>query len=248
MSLDGAILARWTEATPASAGDGLMRPSDVARLPDGTFWVTNSHRNRLDHFSADGKLLGTFGENGTGPQGLNDPLGIVADADGNLVVADYGNNRVEKLGPDLTRRWVLGAGGGNGTAGTATGEFNGPYYVALDRAGDVLVADRGNNRIQMFDRDGRVIRAWGAADGRAAPGSAPGQLRFPHKVVVDDDGNVLVADTLNHRVQEFALDGRYLTSFGNATTMTEPKVLLALPGGRLLVTNYDTGVVELWGR
>ncbi len=84
-----------------------------------------------------------------------------------------------------------------GGRGTDDGQFRRPRGVAVDAAGNVYVADTGNNRIQMFDSQGRFLAKWGTT------GSSLGQFRRPSGVAVDADGNIYVADASNNRVQRF---------------------------------------------
>jgi sugar lactone lactonase YvrE len=110
---------------------------------------------------------------------LNSPTGVATDAAGNVYVAEFGNNRIEKFDSagNFQRAWgkdvVTGGGTGfeictaaascqPGSNATAQGgEFNSPRGVAIDAAGNVYVADQNNQRIQKFDSSGNFQRAWG---------------------------------------------------------------------------------------
>lgn len=96
-----------------------------------------------------------------------------------------------------------------GSSGALDGQFVGPRSMAVSPAGQIYVADGGNHRIQVFDRDGNFLKAWGGVEG---PG--PGELTEPWGVAISDTGRVYVADTWNHRVQIFDEDGTYLSEFG----------------------------------
>ena len=74
-----------------------------------------------------------------------------------------------------------------GSPGSGDGEFSGPWGVAVDASGNVIVAETGNHRIQVFDSSGDFLREWGS------PGSGDGQ--FSVGVAVDASGNVIVADS-----------------------------------------------------
>lgn len=83
------------------------------------------------------------------------PADVAFDADDNIYIADgYGNSRVVKLDSygNLIKTW--------GKKGTAEGEFDNPHNVLIDPQGRVLVADRYNKRIQLFDQDGQFLEAW----------------------------------------------------------------------------------------
>ena len=73
---------------------------------------------------------------------------------------------------------------------------------------EFFVPDFGNNRIQIFSKDGDFITSWGAA------GSGPGQFDGPAVVAFDSEDNVYVTDSGNHRVQKFTSDGTFITEWG----------------------------------
>jgi IPT/TIG domain/NHL repeat len=132
-------------------------------------------------------------------------LGITADGAGNIYVADLGNQRIRKI----TTGGVVTTIGGNGTPGyvdgpAATSQFNLPMGVAADNAGNVYVADAGNNRIRKIS--GGVVSTI-AGDGTA--GFADGAVlsaRFsnPMKIKIDASGNLIVLDQNNHRIRKIS--------------------------------------------
>ena len=84
------------------------------------------------------------------------PSGLALDVDGNLIVGDTHNNRIQKLSPDgqCLASW--------GSAGSGPGQFNLPWGVALDRQGHVYVADWRNDRVQELGPDGEPLAIYGA--------------------------------------------------------------------------------------
>jgi len=115
-----------------------------------------------------------------------------------------------------------------GTNGTAERQFARPGGVAMDRDGNVYVADTDNHRIQKLDSQGNFLRmwGWGVDTGSIAfevcsgsclagiSGSGNGQLDEPHGLAVNSLGMVYVADTNNHRIQVFTQNGAYLSHWG----------------------------------
>ncbi|XP_046745123.1 E3 ubiquitin-protein ligase TRIM71-like [Diprion similis] len=95
-----------------------------------------------------------------------------------------------------------------GSEGDNDGELCRPWGVCCDKGGHIIVADRSNNRIQIFRQDGTFVRKFGTQ------GSGPSQFDRPAGVAVDARGHIVVADKDNHRIQIFTLEGIFLLSFG----------------------------------
>jgi len=149
----------------------------------------------------------TIGHGGDAPGALSDPGGLAVDSEGNVYVADTGNARVQKFGPD--GRFLKAVG----TAGSGEGEFNQPSDLALDGQGNVYVIDTWNHRVQKFDADLNFVGAWGkAAKSLIRPGED--EMWGPRSIAVDWDGNVWVIDTGTDRIRKFSADGKPLASAG----------------------------------
>jgi len=133
---------------------------------DGNVWVTDGQgRNGKGHqvfkFSPEGKVLlalGKAGVAGSGPNEFNQPSDVVVAPNGDIFVADghdTGTNmRIVKFSKNGTfiKTW--------GKPGSAPGEFNVPHGLAFDSRGRLFVADRANNRLQIFNQDGTFIEEW----------------------------------------------------------------------------------------
>jgi DNA-binding beta-propeller fold protein YncE len=101
-------------------------------------------RTRLQKFSPEGKLLGSWGGSGDNEAELNNPMGIAIDQNGYVYVADTGDSRIKKFDGEgrFMTEW--------GETGNGQGQLNYPVGIAIDSAGRILVAERENHRIQVF--------------------------------------------------------------------------------------------------
>jgi RHS repeat-associated protein len=100
-----------------------------------------------------------------------------------------------------------------GSVGSGNGQISKPGGVAIDKEGNVWVADTENNRIEEFSSGGTFVKKFGES------GTANGYLKAPEGVVIDSEGHVWVADTGNNRVQEFSSTGTFLLSVGATGTI-----------------------------
>ncbi|VDK73028.1 unnamed protein product [Litomosoides sigmodontis] len=95
-----------------------------------------------------------------------------------------------------------------GSEGSADGQFCRPWGICCDNKGRIVVADRSNNRIQIFDQEGHFLHKFGS------PGTRPGQFDRPAGIAVNSMNEIIVADKDNHRVQVFSERGDFLLKFG----------------------------------
>jgi DNA-binding beta-propeller fold protein YncE len=145
---------RRTFAIARGAGRGqLHNPYQIARGPNGRFYVADLNNSRVNHYTARGFSRGQLGTFGKEPGQFLAPYGVTVDGAGNVYVADRDLNRVQKF--DSAGR-VVGAWG---ETGSGPGEFLSPQGLATDRAGNVYVADTNNARVQKFAPDGTSGRA-----------------------------------------------------------------------------------------
>ncbi len=124
--------------------------------------------------------------------------------------------------------------------------LNGPRGLAIAPDNSIYVADTGNSRIVHLDANGRVLKSWGnrTPDGQVPP--APGTFVEPWGIAVDQQGNVYIVDTWNHRVQKFDRDGNYLLEWGSAGQVSDgpdrfwgPRGIAVNADGNVYLT--DTG-------
>ena len=183
-------------------------------VSDGTPWHSVDEGNhRIQVFDPEGNYLATIGTSGTVGTGnlqFHGPHHI-AIYNNLLYVADGGNHRVQIINVANPLSPVYaGTIGTTGESGEDNAHFSNPSGVAVD-ANYVYVADRWNNRVQVF---ARTTRSYVATLG--SYGSENGQFWEPTDVAVDTLGNLYVADFVNTRVQQFNNNRSYLRTYGVA--------------------------------
>jgi len=168
---------------------------------------------------------------------FSDPFGVAVAADGTLYVADAGHaHRIRGISPDGRVFTIAGSGAGFRDGPASVARFNSPSGLAIDPAGNVYVADTGNNAIRRVAPDGTVTTVAGDGiagfrDGRAT------EARFngPIGVAVDGQGHLIVADTYNDRIRRIAADGTVSTLAGagipGASDGTGPSAFFDTPSG-----------------
>jgi DNA-binding beta-propeller fold protein YncE len=134
---------------------------------------------------------------------FDSPVGIAVDANGNILVADTGNGRIEKFSPTGTFLSIMGI------KGTGHGQLGDPNGIAIDRDGDIYVAEAGNHRVQKLAPDGTFIAEW----------KEP-QLGFygPRRITIGSNDSVYVVDQGHTRIVKFSLDGSVLAVWGSKGT------------------------------
>ncbi len=217
----GTRLAAWGQT-----GNGPLqfnRPYGVAVDPGShDIYVAERGNHRVQRITSAGQFVMGWGSLGTAPGQFDAPIGVAADATGNVYVVDHNNNRVEKFhvtqtasgwNVDLVTTW--------GGTGAANGQFNAPYGITLDAAGNLWVADAQNHRLQKFDPNGKFLASFGSY------GTGDGQFVTPTWVNFDSTGNMYVSETnsdpqnlaatdlQNQRVQEFSPTGTFLLKWGS---------------------------------
>ena len=162
----------------------------------------------MSAFAGNG-VRGYFGDGGAATAAqLSSPSGLIMDSSGNLYIADTGNHVIRKVSPDGRIATVAGNGnlGYTGEGGPATGAtFFDPRGVAADASGNLYIVDSTTNVVRKVAAGDKTITRFaggGIAGSLGDGGPAPlGSLNGPYGVAVDNAGNVLIADTGNHRLR-----------------------------------------------
>ena len=193
---DGKLLLILGErGKPGTDAAHFNLPSDVAVLPDGSFYVSDGYKNtRVLKFAADGRFEVEWGTKGDAPGQFNLPHGIALDAQGRVYVCDRTNSRIQVFDPrgKFLAQWK----------GPHIGR---PYGVDVGPDGHIYTVDGGDpsadpaerGKVVELDADGRVLDTFGS------PGKGPGQFQLGHDIAVARDGAVYVAEGSGKRVQKF---------------------------------------------
>ncbi|XP_078691726.1 protein brain tumor-like [Branchiostoma floridae x Branchiostoma belcheri] len=113
-----------------------------------------------------------------------------------------------------------------------------PWYITVDGEGNILVSDKDNHHVYVYNEDGQFLFKFG---GR---GSGEGQLDFPRGICTDGAGNIIVADWGNKRVEMFDKKGIFLKHI--ATDMKSPWAVAMAPQGQLIVTDTKEHTVTVF--
>ena len=179
------VMRLGTPGEPGNDDKHFNRPTDIAWLPDGTFFISDGYVNtRVVKFDKDGKFIKTWGSKGTGPGQFNLVHSIDIDKNRRLYVADRDNSRIQVFDEEgkFLDQWP---------------NILQPYHIMITADQYAWVVDGTTNRFFKYDLNGKLLYAWGVY------GYFPGGLWGPHQFSVDSDGNVYVAEAWSGRSQKF---------------------------------------------
>ncbi len=213
-----------------SFGNGLFDSTHgLRRDTKGNLWTTDNKNHTVLKFGHDGKLLLTLGKrnmSGDDDGHFNRPADIAFAKNGNIFIADgYGNSRVVKL--DASGKFLHAWG----RKGKGPGEFNLPHAIRIDSKGHVYVGDRENDRVQVFDQNGKFIRQFGGF--------------APYGLEITKDDYLFVADGRANKVMKITLEGKVLAQWG--TLGSEPGNF-NMPHGITVANDGTVYVTEIRGK
>ena len=238
----------------SAVGSQLNFPTGIAVDKSGNLYIADGLNNRVRKVS--GGVISTVAGNGTagytGDKGpatsaeLNNPTGVALDSSGNLYIADSANNVVRMVSSSGTITTFAGdnTAGYSGDMALATGAqlFN-PVGVVADSAGNVYIADAGNNVIRQVYSGNIVTYAAGFTQ--------------PDSVAVDSAGNIYVADTQGRRIVKYTNAGVYTTIAGNgygefsgdngpgpSAALYDPMGLTVDPSGNVYIADTFNGRIR----
>jgi sugar lactone lactonase YvrE len=235
----GVISTFAGDGTNGYAGDGgpatsakLSRPNGVTTDSAGNIYIADKENNRVRKVDTTGVIStvagnGTVGFSGDGGLAIEAklyyPTGVAIDPSGNIYIADYYNNRIRKVDTTGGISTVAGNGSsgysGDGGPATSASLYN-PSGVAIDRLGNIYIADTSNNRIRRVDSSGVISTVAGdGTNGYSGDGgpAISAKLRSPQGVAVDMLGNLYIADSSNYRIRKVGTSGVINTIAGDGT-------------------------------
>jgi sugar lactone lactonase YvrE len=199
--------------------------------PHGNIWVTDAGSHQIFKFTAEGKLVMTLGQKGVGGDNasrdaFNGPTGVAIAHDGSIFIADgeHGpSHRVVKYSPE--GKFVTSWGG----RGTDPGKFDEPHDLAMDSRGRIYVADRGNNRVHIFDQEGTYLDQWKHFG------------RTPHGLCIAGDDTLYV---VNHYFYVHIASTRDGSVVDRISGLHNPHAVAADKQGTIYVADLDGNTVR----
>lgn len=187
-------------------------PSAIAADKDANIIIADTSNNRIRRLSSDRKLVSTIA--GSGAAGHRDgaaleaqfdgPIGVAVDKDNNIIVADSYNDRVRKISADGAVTTIAGAGAPGYADGPALeAMFDTPCGVAVDRDGNIFVADTGNGAIRRITPQGEVTTVIKDEQVVSDAQAARVRLRQPIAMAITHDGFLFVSDEETGQVLRF---------------------------------------------
>lgn len=231
------------DGTVSTVADGFDTPSAVALGPQGSLYVADTGHNVIKRIDRD--AAGQVTVSVVGKTELNGPVGLAVAADGRVIVADTYNDRIRVIAADGSVTTVAGSGVPGWADGPAeVAQFDTPCGVAIDAAGNIYVADTGNDAVRRISPSGSVT---------TLPPPAEGLFR-PVGIDVTDDGIVYVTDDRG-RIVEIRPDVRartvagtrpgYADGAGEDARFRGPSGVAVAGPGRLVVADTRNALIRL---
>ncbi|MGB5928962.1 MAG: Calx-beta domain-containing protein, partial [Cyclobacteriaceae bacterium] len=200
-----AVQAQYNyKTTVGSVGTGNLQfdsPEGIAVGPDGKIYVADRNNDRVQVLNADFTYNTQFGGLGTGSGQFENPIDITVDDSGNIYVVDRSNHRLQVFNSSYVFQFQIGT---KGVRGSGNNEFDFPEGVAVDNDNNLIyVADRNNDRVQVFNTSGTYIRTIGT-------------IEFPVEVIINSSGNIYVAAQTTDFVYEYTSTGTLVNSLNGA--------------------------------
>ncbi len=197
---------------------------------DDNLWIADMANHLVQKFAPDGKLLLSLGmkdKPGLADDQFNKPADAFVGPDGEIYVADgYGNSRIAKFSQDgkFVKDW--------GKKGKGASEFNIPHVVFLDEGNRVVVGDRENLRVQIFDRAGKLLDEWK-------------DTGAPYGLAIHKD-RVYLADGRKGTIRVYDKNGKILTRWETAEAKATPHWIHVDRQGAVYIGFVSGSKVQKW--
>jgi sugar lactone lactonase YvrE len=214
----------------------------------GNLYVVDSSRRQLFKVTPKGAVV-TLAR----PSDLFAPTALALDDEGSLYISDSGRHQVLKLGPEGRLLTVAGTGtaGFSGDGGPATAaQLHGPWGLALDPQGQLLIADAANHRVRRVTPEGIIATLAGtgtpgfAGDGGPAPRA---RLDRPLDLTVDSQGTLFLVDSLNGRIRKVDREGVITTVFCAASGYFPAGITVDGAGNLLVADPFQQRILKVSG-
>ena len=244
-------------------------PKGLALSQAGILYIADAGNNAIRAIDNNGVVSTITTE-------LNSPSDIVIDSNGQLIISDTLNHRIVKVTEQGEASVLAGGGysqdgdwlvGGYADGKGQAAKFNEPSGLAIDAAGNVYVADTGNQRIRKIDAAGNVTTVAGTNSSKIDGTSyitggfkngdlATAQFNFPIGLAFDQEGNLFVADSLNHVIRVITKSGKVDTVAGvgeesgnrigpeSKALFDRPSDVTVLKNGKLLIVDQMNNKVR----
>lgn len=208
-------------------------PFGVSYNQESEIIVSDSSNTRIQVFDGkNGHFSRTWGSRGSADGQFNAPRGICVDEEDNVYIADQVNQNVQIFKPDGTFLRKIGS----------PKQFDNPNDVAISPAGEILVVECGQcPRVQIFDYYGNFLRKFGKS------GSGPAEFNYPHGIVIDSNGDIVVADYRANRIQFFNARGEFSKEISNTNGLQRALGIAINKQGQVLVVDNSNERVQVYG-
>ena len=237
----------------------LLTPRGIAVDAVGNIFVADHDMNVIRRIDTSG-IIRTFAGSpgqvgsvdGVGLDArFNAPAGIAVDPTGVVYVADSGNHTIRKISPVGIVTTFAGTAGMKGSTDGkgSTARFDVPLGVAIDRIGNIIVADSANRTIRHITPEGVVSTYAGVAGRRGTKDGALHEALFesPSAVAIDKTGNVFIADTFANSVRKISRAGDVTTVAGKTAKLNNPAGVATDREGNVYVTDWVNATIRKIG-
>jgi hypothetical protein len=260
---------------PGSFGDGgpavdagLDHPEGVTSVAGGAYLIADTFNHEIRRVGPDGIITTIAGTDqgfaGDGGPATSARLSLPSDtapmADGSILIADTGNDRIRRVAPNGIISTIAGTTRGfSGDGGPATSaQLNQPHDITVATDGSILIADTGNNRIRRIAPNGIISTVAGNGLGFSGDGDPAhnAQLDAPTSIAPLAHGGFLVADSANNRIRRVTPLGAIFTVAGTApgnagngglaktAELNHPGAITPDPNGGFLVADTANSTVR----